>query len=128
MHSPSAMLAFSVIVAIAGTALLMVEGKWLGAAAFGGANAIACVFWVLLRRPFERMVREQSMAEAVVTWVGGVIWAALVVGLYWLDYTLAASLIVGVTGLLYLLGVWMAAYDPKLNGESSDDQDDAGPG
>jgi uncharacterized membrane protein YwzB len=106
-------LVVSLLLAGGGTAYLLAGGKLLGAAAFGGVNLLALIFWALTRARMDRMIREQTPGEAAVSWILSIVWSVGVVVLYDLGYTLAGSAVIGLTALLFLLSAWAIAYGPE---------------
>lgn len=107
LRSSAGLLFGSALIALAGTLVLGFGGRWFGALAFGGVNALSLVLWVLVRDRAERLTRRQSNAEAAAMWIASPLFAAGIVLLYWWDYRPTATwILAGVTGL-FLVGVWL---------------------
>ncbi|MBL8990586.1 MAG: hypothetical protein JNJ48_03295 [Phycisphaerae bacterium] len=107
LRSPAALLLGSAIIGAAGTGVLALGGRWFGVAAFGGLNLLSLVLWLFVHRRAEPLVRGQSMAGAVGTWVASVAFSAGVVALYWWEFRLAATVVLGSATALYIAGLWM---------------------
>lgn len=113
----------SVVIAIAGTACLVIAGRSFGALAFGGANLLAMLMWLAAHERMARLCRMQTARQAAVSWVGGCVWAAAVVALYRFDYRLGATLLLCVVLLLYTLSAWLLAsgrLDEEFTGSGTD--------
>ncbi len=106
-RSPAFTLVASIVLAAAATGYLLMISKPFGALAIGGANALALALYFFIREPINTLVRNQTAAEAAISWCTSIAWTIGVVVLFQYDLRLLGVLAVSAVLLIYMLACWL---------------------
>jgi hypothetical protein len=102
----------SFVFAVVGVILILRAGNTFGATAFAGGNFVCAVMYMAFRDRWEALARPQTLTEAIIGWVLGLVLTGVTIAVFVWGYNLTGSIIMAVTVIFFALATWSVVFGP----------------